>query len=98
MTSPFRSTPAPGFLARRVSGPRKDPHRIPHEILRPSVSGTQRLLQSNETGPEIALTREADNLAWAGAQVPSGPLQHRGSLRSEFPDTPKVLTGLSTVS
>ena len=40
---------------------RKDPHRIPHGILIPLVSGTQRLLQSNRVGPETALTREADN-------------------------------------
>jgi hypothetical protein len=76
----------------------KDPHRIPHGILRPLVSGTQRLLQSNLEGPENALTREADNPAWSGAQVPSGPLQHRGSLCAEFLDTPKVLTGPSTGS
>jgi hypothetical protein len=42
---------------------RKDPHRIPHRILRPLMSGTQRLLQSNHKGPETALTREADNPA-----------------------------------
>jgi hypothetical protein len=41
----------------------KDPHRIPHGILRPLVSGTQHLLQSNHAGPETPLTREADNLA-----------------------------------
>jgi hypothetical protein len=50
---------------RPVESPdtRKDPHRIPHGILRPLVSGTQRLLQSDCAGPETALTREADNLA-----------------------------------
>jgi hypothetical protein len=42
---------------------RKDPHRTPHGILKPLVSGTQCLLQSNRTGLETALTREADNLA-----------------------------------
>ena len=41
----------------------KEPDRIPHGILRPLVSGTQRLLQTNLTGPETALTKEADNLA-----------------------------------
>jgi hypothetical protein len=31
--------------------------------LRPLVSGTQHLLQTNGAGPETALTREADNPA-----------------------------------
>jgi hypothetical protein len=39
----------------------KEPHRIPHGILRPLVSGTQRQLQSNHAGPETALIKEADN-------------------------------------
>jgi hypothetical protein len=42
---------------------RKVPHRIRHGILRPLVSGTQRLLQSNRAGPETALIKEADNPA-----------------------------------
>jgi hypothetical protein len=43
-TSPFRSTRAPRYLASRHSpNTRKDPHRIPHGILRPLVSGTQLL-------------------------------------------------------
>jgi hypothetical protein len=41
----------------------KDPHGIPHGILRPLVSGTQPLLESNCMGPETALNREADNPA-----------------------------------
>lgn len=41
----------------------KDPHRICHEILRTLLSGTQRLFQSNCSGPETALIKEADNLA-----------------------------------
>ena len=52
-----------GALPAESPNTRKDPHRIPHGILRPLVSGTQRLLQSNRAGPETALTREADNLA-----------------------------------
>jgi hypothetical protein len=37
-------TRAPGYLASRVlPNTRKGPHRIPHEILRPLVSGTQLL-------------------------------------------------------
>jgi hypothetical protein len=41
----------------------KDPHRICHGILRPLVSGTQHLIQSNRAGPETALIKEADNPA-----------------------------------
>ena len=47
---------------------RKDPHRIHHWIPRPLVSGTQRVLQSNRTGPETALIREAENPAWDQGQ------------------------------
>jgi hypothetical protein len=36
------------------------PHRIPHGILSPLVSGTQRLPQSNRAEPETAGNREAD--------------------------------------
>ena len=39
---------------------RKGPHRIPHGILRPLVSGTQRWPQSNRAEPETAVHREAD--------------------------------------
>jgi hypothetical protein len=44
----------------------KGPHRIPHGILRPLVSGTQRLPQSNRAEPETAVHREADypGLTW----------------------------------
>jgi hypothetical protein len=52
-------TRAPGFLASRVSpNTRKGPHRTPHGILRPLVSGTQRLPQSNHVEPETAVHRE----------------------------------------
>jgi hypothetical protein len=45
---------------------RKDPQRIPHGILRPLVSGTQCLPQSNRSEPEIVVNREADypGLTW----------------------------------
>ena len=69
--------------------PRKDSQSIPHGILSPLVCGTQNLLQSNCMGPETALIREADNLDWSGAQVPSGPPQHQGSLPVESPDPRK---------
>jgi hypothetical protein len=78
-----------GALSTESLDTRKDPHKIPHWILRSLVSGTQYLLQSNHARPESALTREADNLAWSGAQVPSGPLQHQGSLPTESPDIHK---------
>ena len=59
-TSPFRSTRAPGYLASRVlPNTRKGPHGTPHGILRPLVSGTQRLPQSNRAEPETAVHREA---------------------------------------
>ena len=59
-TSPFRSTRAPGYLASRVlPNTRKGPHGTPHGILRPLVSGTQRLPQSNLAEPETAVHREA---------------------------------------
>ena len=57
---PFRSTRAPGYLASRVSpNTCKGPHRTPHGILRPLVSGTQRLPQSNRAELETAVHREA---------------------------------------
>jgi hypothetical protein len=52
-----------GSLPAESPDTRKDPHRIPHGILRPLVSGTQHLLQSNRSGPETALIKEADNPA-----------------------------------
>jgi hypothetical protein len=59
-TSPFRSTRAPGYLASRVlPNTRKGPHGTPHGILRPLVSGTQHLPQSNRAEPETAVHREA---------------------------------------
>ena len=59
-TSPFRSTRAPGYLASGVSpNTRKGPHRTPNGILRPLVSETQRLPQSNHKEPETAVHREA---------------------------------------
>jgi hypothetical protein len=63
VTSPFRSTPAPEGLACESPDTRKEPHRIPHGILRPLVSGTQPLLKSNRKEPETALIKKADNPA-----------------------------------
>ena len=63
MAQPFRSMPAPGYLGRRVWGHTQGNDRTLHRVLRPLVSGTQLLLQSNCTGPETALIREAENPA-----------------------------------
>jgi hypothetical protein len=52
-----------GALPAESPDTRKEPHRISHGILRPLVSGTECLLQSNRVGPETALTREADKPA-----------------------------------
>jgi hypothetical protein len=73
-TSPFRSTRAPGFLASRVlPNTRKGPHGTPHGILRPLVSGTQRLPQSNRAELETAVHREAvyPGLIWGTSPFPS---------------------------
>jgi hypothetical protein len=55
-----------GTLPAESPNTRKGPHRIPHVILRPLVSGTQRLPQSNHVEPETAVNREADypGLTW----------------------------------
>jgi hypothetical protein len=87
--------PAPGHLGHRVCGYPQGPHRTIHKILRPLVSGTQLLLQSNRAGPETALIREAENPAWSESQVPSTPRQHWGTLGPESVDTPEVPTGAS---
>ena len=47
---------------------------------------------------ETALVKEPQNLAGSGAQVPSSPHQHRGTLGVKSADTRKVYTGPSTVS
>ena len=51
-----------GALPAESSDTRKGPHRIPHGILSPLVSGTQCLPQSNLAEPEIVVTREAVDL------------------------------------
>ena len=57
---PKNETRAPGYLASRVlPNTRKGPHGTPHGTLRPLVSGTQRLPQSNRAELETAVHREA---------------------------------------
>jgi hypothetical protein len=53
-------------LPAELPDTRKGPHRIPHGILRPLVSGTQRWPQSNRAEPETAVHREAEytGLTW----------------------------------
>jgi hypothetical protein len=53
-------------LPAELPDTRKGPHRIPHGILRPLVSGTQYLPQSNCAEPETAVNREVDcpGLTW----------------------------------
>jgi hypothetical protein len=52
-----------GVLPAESPDTHKEPHKIPHGTLRPLVSGTQRLLQSNHVAPETALIKKADNPA-----------------------------------
>ena len=59
---PFWSVPAPGHLERGVSGQPQGLQSTLHGISGPLVSGTQLLFQSNRTGPETALIREAENV------------------------------------
>ena len=58
--------PAQTHLGHGVCGHPQSPQRTPHRILRPLVNGTQLLLQSNCTGLETALIREAENQADQG--------------------------------
>ena len=54
------------YLPAKLPDTCKGPHRIPHGILRPLVSGTQRQPQSNRAEPETAGNKEADypGLTW----------------------------------
>jgi hypothetical protein len=80
----------------------KDPYKIRHGILRPLVSETQRLLQSNCAGPMTALVKEAGNPAKYGAQVPSGRPTTEPSLwslaRGGLRTTARTHTGSATGS
>ena len=55
----FWSMAAPGYLGHVVCGHPQGPYRTLYGILRPVVTGTQPLFQSNHVGPETALIREA---------------------------------------
>jgi hypothetical protein len=69
-------------------------YRTLHRILRPLVSGTQLLLQSNCAGPETALLREAENPGWTRVTSPTDSRQHWGTLGTDSADNPKVPTGI----
>jgi hypothetical protein len=60
----------------------KGPHRIPHGILRPLVSGTQHLPQSNHEEPETAAHREADCLGLTRDKSPFLSTPAQGFLAS----------------
>jgi hypothetical protein len=66
---------------------RTGPHRIPHGILRPLVSGTQDLPQSNRAEPETEGNREAGypGLIWGTSSFCS--TRAPGYLPAESPDT-----------
>ena len=83
-------TRALGYLASEVAqhpqGPTQDSPRDP------KTSGewnTEPLPQSNLADPETAVHREADYPGLTGAQAPSAPLEPRGTLPVESPNTRK---------
>jgi hypothetical protein len=78
-----------GALPAESPNTRKGPHRIPHEILRPLVSGTQRLPQSNCVEPETAVNREADYPGLTWGTSPFHSTRALGYLASGVPDTRK---------
>ena len=83
-------TRAPGYLASRVlPNTRKGPHGTPHGILRPLVSGTQRLPQSNRAEPETAVHREAGYPGLIWGTNPFHSTRAPATLPAESPDTRK---------
>jgi hypothetical protein len=88
---------------------RTGPHRIPHGILRPLVSGTQCLPQSNHAEPEIAVHREAGypGLIWgtspfrstrAPGYLASGLAQHPQGPTQDSTRDPKTTSEWNTTS
>jgi hypothetical protein len=69
----YKFRPIKKFLPGVSPNTRKGPHRIPHGILKPLVSGTQPLPQSNRAEPETAVNREADHpgLTWGTSPLHS---------------------------
>jgi hypothetical protein len=87
----FKSAPLEprASLSAELPDTHKGPPRIPHGILRPVVSGTQRRPQSNRAEPETAAHRKANYPGLTRAKAPSTPLEPRASLPAESPDTRK---------
>ena len=88
---------------------RKGPHRIPQGILRPLVSGTQHLPQSNQAEPETAVNREADyqGLTWgttpfystrSPGYLASGVARHPQGPTQDSPRDPKPSSEWNTTS
>ena len=67
----------------------KGPHRIPHGILRPLVSGTQRRPQSNRVELETAVPREAGYPGLIWGTNPFHSTRAPATLPAESPDTRK---------
>ena len=89
-TSLFNSTPAPGYLASRVlPNTHKGPHGTPNGTLRPLVSGTQRLLQSNCVELETAVHREVGYPGLIWGTNPFHSTRAPATLPAESPDTRK---------
>jgi hypothetical protein len=96
-TSPFCSTRALGYLASRVlPNTCKGPHRTPHGILRPLMSGTQRLTQSNLAEPETVIHREAGYPGLIWGTSPFRSTRAPGYLASRVARHPKGPTQDST--
>jgi hypothetical protein len=96
-----------GTLPVEAPDTHKGPHRIPDGILRPLVSGTQRLPQSNRAEPETAVNREADysGLTWgtspfrstrAPRYLASGGARHPQGPTQDSPRDPKTSSEWNT--
>ena len=96
-------------LPAELPDTRKGPHRIPHGILRPLVSGTQRRPQSNRTEPETAVHREADcpgltrdknpfHSTQAAGFLASGVAWHPQGPTQDSPRDPKTSSEWNTTS
>jgi hypothetical protein len=96
----LKSTRVQGYLASRVlPNTRKGPHGTPHGILRPLVSGTQSLPQSNLAEPETAVHREAGYPGLIWGTSPFRSTGAPGYLPAESCPTPaRAHTGLPTGS
>jgi hypothetical protein len=81
-----------GALPAESPNTRKGPHRIPRRILRPLVSGTQRLPQSNRAEPETVVNREAVDPGLTWGTSPFHSTQTLGCLASRVSRHPQGRT------